>query len=77
MWQLFYIRAREIHEERRYEAEQTRLARREPGPPSPRRSRVVSLRRSGAGLAVRVARRLDPGAARAAARRMSRKLGSI
>jgi hypothetical protein len=66
MWQLYYHRAREIHEERRREAEQARLARLEPGPTTPRRSRVTALRRTGARIAVRVARRIDPGAAREA-----------
>ena len=77
MWQMHYIRAREMHEERLKEAEQTRLASAEPGPPPLRRSGVTGLRRRGAGLAMWVARRLDPGAARAASRRTPRKVGSI
>lgn len=76
MWHLFYIRALEIGEERRREAEQVRLARLEPGPSVPRRSRMAVVRRNGALAAVWIARRIDPGAARQAVRRTPRKLGS-
>lgn len=77
MWQLYYIRALEIHEERLKEAEQVRLARLEADPLLPRRSRVTILRRNAAGMAVWIARRIDPGAAREAARRHPRKVGSV
>jgi hypothetical protein len=76
MWQLFYIRALEIGEEYRREAGQLRLARLERGPSTPRRSRTAVLRRTGAVVAVWIARRIDPGATRQAVRRNPRKLGS-
>jgi hypothetical protein len=77
MWQLYYIRAREIQEDRRREADQARLARLEPGPSSLPRSRMTVLRRNGARVAVWVARRIDPGAAREAWHGTPRKVGSV
>ena len=66
MWQLFYIRALEIHEEYRREAERERLARPESGPREESRPGgvVADLRRAGASAAIWVARRLHPGTRR-------------
>jgi hypothetical protein len=62
MWQVMLYRATQLAAERRREADRERLARSIQRPS--RRSRVNGLRRGGALIAARIARRLDECVAR-------------
>ena len=66
MWQVFYVRALEIHEEYRRSAERERLVRQAEKHREDRRPRgtVADLRLAGASAAIWVARRLHPGSGR-------------
>ena len=65
MWQIYYVRAQEIAQERIRESERERLARRAL-PASAGRTRLDGLRRGGALAAAGLARRLDECVAREA-----------
>jgi hypothetical protein len=67
MWQVLLYRAEELAAERSREADRDRLARAIPHPA--RRSGIDNLRRSGALIAARIARRLDECVAREALER--------
>ena len=64
MWQVYYIRAMEIANDRANEAARERLAREAQLPTDNRGSRLDGLRRSGAIVAAGIARRLDECVAR-------------
>ena len=75
MWQIYYIRAQEIAQERIREAERERWARRA-RLASTSRTRIDALRRQGALAAAGLARRLDECVAREPRRRVARTIGS-
>ncbi len=64
MWQVYYLRARQIAQERADEASRERLAREAHLPAAAGGSRLDGLRRSGAIVAAGIARRLDECVAR-------------
>jgi hypothetical protein len=89
MWQIQYMRAREIHAARHREADQVRVIRRiesasavgaretRPGRRARRNKSAAVLRRRTALVAVWVAHRIDPTVSRHAARRLPRRPGSL
>ncbi len=64
MWQVYYMRARQIAQERANEASRERLAHEAQLSTDDRGSRLEGLRRSGAIVAAGIARRLDECVAR-------------
>jgi hypothetical protein len=64
MWQVFYVQAHQIAQDRVREANRERLAREAAAAQPASRSRFDGLRRSGAVVAAGIARRLDECVAR-------------
>ncbi len=64
MWQIFYLQARQLADDRALEAARERLAREATRQRSRDSSRFAALRRTGAVVAAGIARRLDECVAR-------------